>query len=427
MNKPKIKIPHFGRILGKKQEKHNPTEDKVAILKKDDVDFVTDSKEVVLSETYQHANLLLYVMLGFIVILLMWAALSDIDEITIGIGRVIPSGKVKVIQNLEGGIVESINVKEGDLVKEGQVLITLDPTRFKSSYRETRGKYLILLANIARLQAESTGAVNIDFPELVKKENPALIETETLFFKDRQSDIQEKLKNLQQSYELSKRELDIIKPLVEEKVMSQLDLIRIEKEVNDLKGQLDQTLEDFKGRAHAELNEKNAALSSVQEELIAEKDRLDRTIVRAPVNGVIKSSNVNTIGEVVKSGDNIIEIVPVGVNLTIEIEVNPSNIAFIHSGVKALAKITAYDSSIYGGIPAVVKSISADTVRDDRGNQFYKVKVETERNYVDNNGEKLPIKPGMTATVNIISHKKSVLEYILKPVLKAKNAAFRER
>lgn len=422
------KHKHINALLSDKEgDKHDPTTDKIAVIRHEDMDFVSDSKEVVLSQTYRHANVLLYIIIAFVVIGLIWAVTTKLEQITIGAGRVIPSEKIKFIQNLEGGIVEQIYVKDGDFVKQGQVLVHLDPTRFNSEYREIRAKYLTLLANIARLQAEANGDDTILFPTALEKEAPALVASETLFFKDRQADLKAKLNNLQEGYSLAKQELYIVKPLVEQKVMSQLELLRLEREVNDLRGQIDETLEAFKGKAHTKLNEKKSELNSVKADLISAEDRAKRTIIRSPVNGIVKSINVSTLGEVVKSGDDIMEIIPLVDNLTISVDVKPSDIAFIHPNAKALVKITAYDYAIYGGLPATVESISADTIQDERGDHFYKVKVRTEKSHLDNQGKKLPIIPGMTATVNIITSKKSVLSYIMKPILRAREAAFKER
>ncbi len=414
-------------LSDKNTNKDDPNTDKIAVVHHEDMDFVSDSKAVVLSQTYRHANVLLYIVIAFITIAIIWATTTKLEQITIGAGRVIPSGKIKVIQNLEGGIVQQINVKDGDIVKKGEVLVRLDATRFNSDYREVHSNYLTLLANVSRLRAESSGDQTILFPAILEKEAPQLVVSETLFFEDRQTDLTAKITNLRDGYLLAEQELQIVKPLVEQQVMSKLELLRLEREVNELKGQMDETLEDFKGKAHAQLNEKKAELVIAKEKMISAEDRMNRTVIRSPVNGVVKSMNISTLGEVIKSGDNIIEIVPMTDQLTVEVDVKPSDIAFIHPEAKALVKITAYDYAVYGGLPATVESISADTIQDEKGNHFYKVKIRTEQNYLDKEGNKLPIMPGMTATVNIITNKKSVLSYIMKPILRAREAAFKER
>lgn len=421
------KTRHLDKLLVDNTDHHDPNSDKIAVIRKEDIDFVSDSKEVVLSQTYKHANVLLYIILAFVLIAITWAVTTKLEQITIGAGRVIPSSKIRFVQNLEGGIVEQTYVQDGDFVKKGQVLLRLSPTRFSSEYRELRAKYLTLVTNIARLQAEANGDSTISFPASLEQEAPTLVVSETLFFNDRQSDLSAKLTNLREGYLLAEQELQIVRPLVEQNVMSKLELLRLEREVNELRGQIDETLEAFKGKAHSELNEKKAELSTIKEEMVAAKDRVKRTVIRSPVNGIVKALNISTIGEVVKSGADIVEIIPITANLTVEVDVKPPDIAFIHPNAKALVKITAYDYAIYGGLPAIVESISADTIQDEKGEHFYKVKVRTSQNYLDKEGNKLPIIPGMTATVNIITSKKSVLSYIMKPILRAKDSAFKER
>ncbi len=413
------------------KKKHKPEEaeheEDLELYDRDDIDFVGDSKATILTHTHHFTNFFLYVLLAFVIVAIVWASLAQIDEIAIGNGKVIPSSKVKLIQNLEGGIVEKVFVNEGEVVKKGQVLLRLDETRFSSSYKEARAKYLVLLADIVRLTAEVQGKKTVEFPEILQKEAPELVETEKGYFKERQEDLKTTVETLQSSYDLVKQELDIVRPLVKQKVMSQLELLRLEREANDLKGKIGEADEEFRGKAHSELTEDKAELAGVMEIMRAQKDKMERTTIRSPVDGIVKKVNVTTVGEVIKPGSNIMEVVPMEDNLLVEVNVKPSDIAFIHPGAEATVKVTAYDFSIYGGLPAKVEYISADTIEDKQGNEYYKVVVRTNKSYLGEKVDPLPIIPGMTASVNIITGKISVLRYIMKPITRATDAAFKQR
>ncbi len=396
-------------------------------LELDDIDFVSDSKQALLITTPRAANLFLYAVIALLLIAIIWAGLGYIDETTIGQGKVIPSSKVKVIQSLEGGIIEEIFVKDGDRVKRGQPLLKLDDTRFKADYNEEYIKYLTLLTTIVRYRAEINGDTSIDFPQEVRKNAPELVKSETEIFKARMSDLKTSLSTMQRSYDLANKELNILKPLVKEQIMSDLELIRVQRQVNEIKGSIIEEKEKFKADAYKNFKNLQSEFIILQKGIEASRDRAFRTTIVSPVNGIVNNVNISTIGGVIPPGEDIMELVPLDDTLTVEVQVDPKDIAFIKVGDEAYVKFTAYDFAIFGGMQGKVAVISADTMQSEEGKSYYRVLVATDKNYLKNKkGRKLPILPGMMASVNIITSKKSVLDYILNPFFKATDRAFKE-
>jgi adhesin transport system membrane fusion protein len=400
-------------------------------LDQEDLEFVDDSRKAMVTESPFITNALLYGIGAFIIVILIWAKFAILDEITVAAGKVIPSSQVQVIQNLDGGIVAAIYVREGDIVQKDQILMRLDDTRYASAYREALAKYWALTASTARLMAEETGAKTITFPQALIQEQPELVKNETLLFNQHVEDLNATLDTLRKSYNLANQELNISKPMVAEGLISQIELLRTEREVNDLQGKISQALEGFQSKAHDQLSEQTAQLASLQEALAGLKDRMVRTTIRSPVYGTVKKINIATIGGVIQPGMNIMEIVPLEDTLLIEARVRPSDIAFIHPGQQAMVKFTAYDFSIYGGLQGTVEYISADTIKDQDNPQdketYYKILVRTTSNHLGTDEKPLPIIPGMTAMVDIKTGRKSVLDYLLNPIFKASENALRER
>lgn len=396
-----------------------------------DTEFISDSKKAVLTEKSPYSNFILYGVGIFLVLALIWASLAEVDEVTRADGKVIPSSQIQVIQNLEGGILSEINVREGDQVAKDEVLLKIDDTRFSADYKENQKKYYSLLASIARLKAESRGLDTIEFPEEVKREGQDMIASELKLFNQHKEQMEATLKTLKQSYQLALEEMEITKPLVKEGLMSKLELLRLKREVNEVEGNILQEKEDFQSTAQNELTEKQTELAALTEALKAMQDRMVRTTVRSPVRGTVKKINIATRGGVIQPGMDILEIVPAEDTLLIEAKVKPSDIGFIHPEQEALVKVTAYDFSIYGGLDGIVEYISADTIKDEENlnddESYYKILVRTKKNYLSKDNKKLNIIPGMPVTVDILTGKKSVLDYILKPFLKAKSEALRER
>jgi len=434
----------------------------------EDLDFMAETEAALLQQNPTGGRLILWGIALFLVAGLAWAAWAQIDEVTRGAGRIIPSRQLQVVQNLEGGIVSQILVHEGEVVNKGQVLLRLEPTSSNASYRENYLHYLAHKVKAARLRAEADGKAFVP-PADVMREQPKLADEELRLYESRQkelastlgilqhqaeqrtqevAELKAKREQLGRSYQLVARELRMTRPLVKEGAVSPVEVLRLERQANDLKGELEAAtlgipaaqskLEEarrkieeerlkFRNTARAELTETLAELSRLSESNVALKDRLQRTEVRSPMHGVVKRMMVNTVGGVIKPGMDLVEIVPLEDTLVVEARIRPADIGFIHPGQHALIKFSAYDYAIYGGLDATVKRIGADTVTDDKGNAYYEVRLRTEHNHLGNEAKPLPIIPGMTATVDILTGKKSVLAYLMKPVLRAKEYALRER
>jgi adhesin transport system membrane fusion protein len=366
-------------------------------------------------------HIILWTAAFFIIAALMWANYAVLDEVTTGQGKVIPSSEVQIIQNLEGGIIKNIFVKEGQIVKKNQILMQIDNTRFMSSYDESERKKDALQLEIIRINAEISKTPPV-FPEELKKSQPDLVKDQQSLYESRLREFNQ----LQVSLELAQKELDMTRPLLKTGSVSPVEVIRLERSVNEIKGSIDKFTSDELDK----LNKARGDLSALIEANKADKDRLTRTTVRSPVYGIIKQIKTTTIGGVVQPGSDIIEIVPLDDTLLIEAKIRPADIGFIHPGQKAMVKITAYDFSIYGGLEGTVEQISADTIIDEtdkKNESYYMIRVRTEKNHLGTESKPLPIIPGMLATVDILTGQKSVLAYILKPILKAKQSALRER
>lgn len=413
---------------------------------------------------YLSSMCIIFMFVGFIV----WAKFAVLDEVTRGFGRVIPSQRVQEIQNLEGGILSEIYVNEGQVVEKGTVLCRLRNEQAASFYRDAFAKTLEHRAAIARLIAVVEGIDPVFDEELLQKA-PQLVEDQLRIFKAQKEQLAIELSLLKDQYEQKQQEVtemigrkrqlgrslkvaqkqrDIAKPLVEKQIHSELDYLALEQRVLELRGdvealelgiprvkraakeaqgRIDQRRAELKSVALEEINERRQELISIKETLSAGSDRVTRTDVRSPVKGIVKSIMINTLGGVVQPGESIMEVVPLDDTLLVEAEIKPADIAFLHPDQKAMVKVTAYDFSIYGGLEGIVEHISADTIEDAHGENFYLVKVRTNKNSMEYRGEKLPIIPGMTAQVDVLTGKKSVLDYLLKPILKAKQNALRER
>ena len=435
---------------------------------REDADFMPATLAVLFQRPPQPAFLIVRWSVVLLVVAVVWAALAQLDEITIGEGKVIPSSQVQVIQNLEGGIVSKIPVKVGDLVKKGDIVIQLDETRFASSVGESKAKNYALMAKVARLTAEAAGAA-FEPPADLVQENPSVAQEEKALYDNRQRELDAALsvlrqqvsqrgqeiaekrarhQQLQESYNLAAQELKMSRPLLAQGVMSQVEILRIERQVNDTKGELEATklaiprLEaqlaearskldgqqaKFRSDAATELAQARADFAGTSASSIAVEDRLARTAIRSPVAGTVKQIKVATVGGVIQPGVEVMEIVPLEDNLLIEARIRPGDIGFLRPGQPAMVKVSAYDFSVYGGLDATVDNITADSITNDKGESFYLVRVRTAKNALGTADKPLPIIPGMLASVHIRTGQKSVLSYLLKPVIKAQYDALRER
>jgi adhesin transport system membrane fusion protein len=398
----------------------------------------------------------------------IWATIARIDEVAVGAGKVIPSTQVQVIQNLEGGILTELLVREGQQVEQGQILLRVDATGFESELRQNRTKALALEGQIARLTAEAQGG-ELVFPQRVAEAAPDVVARETALFNSRMNELNAALQGLEQQVEqrrqevnnlqsreqslsknlaLVQQELSMSQELAAKGYRSKLEVLKLEQKFTDLDGQVKSTriavpqaqaalgeaerkLEErrlsHRSQALAELAHQKSEITALYEALRAQEDRVTRRDVRSPVNGVVKHLKVHTIGGVIQPGADLVEIVPVDDRLLVEARVSPSDIAFIRPGQKATVKLTAYDYSIYGGLPAELEHISADSLTTERGEPYYLIRVRTQQSHLGTDETKLTVMPGMVASVDIVTGEKTVFQYIMKPLLKTTQRALRER
>ena len=371
---------------------------------------------------------LFYLIVIFFFVALLWGALAMLDEVTVGLGKIVPSSQIQIIQNLEGGILTELSVHEGEVVKKDQVLVRLSDTKSTANYKEGRKRYLAFLASNARLFAQSNGHDKVAFPPEVLDEASDSVKIETKLFQSQMKSFDESISYLSKSYRLGNEELQKTKPLLAKGAASEVEIIRLERQVNDLKGQIEDKKNKFKADAQSEHNKNQLEIQGLEQSNIYSADQLTRTTIKSPVNGAVKKLHVVTLGGVIQPGMTIMEIVPIEDNLLIEARVKPNDIAFLKIGQEATVKVSAYDFSTYGGIKGILEQISADTMIDEKsGESYFLIKVRTDKNYIVRDEKHLPIIPGMTAEVDVLTGRKSVLSYLMKPLLKTKQNALRER
>ena len=402
-----------------------------AALAPGDAAFMNDIQESLLAQTTPGSKLVLYLILGVVVSGLVWASYARVEEITQAEARIISMSREQVIQSLEGGILAHMYVREGAVVEKGEVLLKIDPTRARSSYREALSKVIGLRASITRLRAEAY-QTPLDFDDMVKQD-PSIVAQETQAFNARQRALNESVSALERSHTLTLREIRMAEPLAAKGLMSEVELLRMQRQANDIQSQIVERTNKFRADANSELSRMEMELGQTNENLVGRADIVDRTTVTAPVRGTVKNVRVNTIGGVIQPGENILEIVPLEEQLLVEGKIRPGDVAFLHPGLPATVKITAYDYAIYGGLKGVVQYISPDTLKDDQkaaagraDDTYYRVLVLTDSSTLETRGKSLPIIPGMLASMEIRTGEKTILDYLLKPVFKAREA-FRER
>ncbi len=430
--------------------------------------FELDADAVMSTASTQRAQKLVRSALLVVVLLIVWASLAKVDEVTKGEAKVIPSKQLQIIQSLDGGVVSDILVKEGQVVEAGQLLLKIDETRATSGVRESAAQVFSLRVKLARLKALSGGtSFSPPAPHDGDLEEARIVEEERQLYDSRRNELsalvgisEQQLAQRRQeqaeararrdaaarSLELAQQELNKTRPLLATGAVSEVDVLRLDREVSRARGEMEQASAQiartgagmaeagrkiqetdlaFRNEARKELSEVLGKLNALNEGAVALADKVDKSQVKSPVRGRVQRLLANTVGGVVTPGKDIVEIVPLDDALVLEAKVQPRDIAFIHPGQAATVKFTAYDFGIYGGLDAVVENISPDTVTDERGqNTFYVVRVRTKQ---ANFNDKMPIIPGMTAEVDVLTGKKTVMAYLLKPVLKAHSHALRER
>ncbi|EJM70478.1 HlyD family type I secretion periplasmic adaptor subunit [Pseudomonas sp. GM55] len=414
-------------------------------------------------------RLTIWAIIAFFVFLMLWANFAVIDEVTKGDGKAIPSSKIQKIQNLEGGIVAELFVKEGQIVEAGAPLIRLDDTRFASNVGETEADRLSMLLRVERLSAEVEDRP-LNFPEDVLKAVPGQAKSEESLYISRRQQLHDEIGGLQeqliqrqqelreftskqaqyrQQLGFQRQEINMSEPLVAQGAVSPVEVLRLRRAEAETRGQLDattlaipraesaikevqrkvdETRGKFRSEALTQLNEARTDLNKAEATGKALEDRVSRTLVTSPVRGIVNKLLVNTIGGVIQPGSDLVEIVPLDDTLLVEAKIRPQDIAFLHPGQEATVKFTAYDYTIYGGLKAKLEQIGADTITDeDKKTTYYVIKLRTERSHLGTDEKPLLIIPGMVASVDIITGKKTVLSYLLKPIIRARAEALHER
>lgn len=400
---------------------------------------------------------------------LAWAGFAELDEVTRGKGRVVPASEVQVAQNLEGGIVAEILVAAGQQVEAGQVLLRIDDTGAASSLQELAETRWGLEAAIARLTAEAEGKPLV-FPPEVESARPAMVAAERQLYERRQQELaasievlvqqrdqrrgeqaemRAELASLRQQHLLVEERYRLTKPLEATGAVSRVEILELESELVELAGRIEQLeaalpriaaaigeaegrIEErrsrFRAEAQSELNDRQVRLAGLKEQMRAREDRVVRTEVRAPVRGVVKEVKVPGVGTVVQPGEGLVEIVPLDGALMVEAEIRPADVAFVRPGQRARVRLSAYDYATYGALDGTVEWVSADTFVSDQGDSYYRVRVSTGQETILGPGdEALPILPGMVAEVDILTGRRTVLAYLLKPILRAQEVALTER
>lgn len=433
-----------------------------------DYEFMKSLSAAILQKTPSRISRVLKIWVVTIILFIIWASFASIDEITRGEGKVIPFGQNQIIQNLEGGIVDSILINEGQRVETGQVILKISNAKSLSSSLTNKIKYEELLAKKARLYAEANG---LDFK--VKKTdneelNKQLILAKNLYDsnkiefmakdnsfveqinqkKQAYTEAKARVKSLQKSLEFVTEEIAMTEPMVREGVKSKIDFLKLKREASTIENDIEaarlslprlasaikeirsnrkEAKQLFIGDAKQELNAVTAELSRLKTQQMEYADQVERTVVKSPVDGIVQKLYVNTIGGVIKPGADLVEIVPTNKKLYLEVKIKPSDIAYIHPGAEAKVKVSAYDFALYGGLVGEVVNISPDTIVDEKGDTFYLINIETKKNYLGTKEHPLKIIPGMVVNVDIVTGKKTVMQYILKPILKSKQYVFSER
>ena len=373
------------------------------------------------------ASLFIWIICIGLLVLLAWAWLFKLEEVSTGTGKVVPSSKEQIIQSLEGGILTKLNVREGEVVQQGQVLAQLDPTRFASNVGESESLLLASKATAARLRAEVNGA-SLKFPAEVLKEQ-ALVNEETALYHSRRSNLEESLAGLKQALILVEQELKMTEPLVAKGAASEVEVLRLKRQATDLRNQMNDVRNQYLVKSREELAKANTDIETQSQIVKGKSDTLSRTVFKSPVRGIVKEIDVMTLGGVVSQNGKLMTIVPLDEQLVVEARISPRDIAFIRPEQEALVKVTAYDYSIYGGLKGKVTVISPDTLRDEvKQDQFYyRVYIRTDSDKLTNkDGKQFSITPGMVATVDIKTGEKTILDYLIKPFNKAQEA-LRER
>ncbi|WP_435926744.1 HlyD family efflux transporter periplasmic adaptor subunit [Dryocola sp. BD613] len=373
------------------------------------------------------STLVAWSLFALLAVFMTWASICRLDEVTTGSGKVIPSSREQVIQSLEGGIIHKLLVREGDIVERGQRLAQLDRTRSESSVLESESRLNAALATAARLNAEVNNS-ELVFPSELD-DDVELVKQETALYRSRRDSLVKGLAGLRQGAALIQRELSLTRPLVTQGAASKVEVLRLERQKNELENKITEMQNQYYVRAREELAKANAEIEAQRPVMKGREDSLTHLTFNAPVRGIVKDIEVTTVGGVIPPNGKLMSLMPLDDQMVIEAQISPRDVAFIHPGQKALVKVTAYDYSIYGGLEGEVAMISPDTLQDavKRDVYYYRVYIRTLSNSLTNKqGQEFPVFPGMIATVDIKTGNKTIMDYLLKPLNKAKEA-LRER
>lgn len=435
---------------------------------REDIDFMEELEAATNLRPAKPAILLLLSIIALLVFLGTWAALAKVEEITRGQGQVVPTQDVQYVQSLEGGVLQELLVREGELVKKGQILIRISDIQFSSEERGVESRSLSLRARKARLEAEAEGTA-LDLPEDVIEKSQAIAENEEALYQSRQkelknafdiiddkadkaqaelNEVKADINRLVESRKLLQEELRMTRQMVSSRAVPKLEQIRLERELNNISGKINANSQKrsaleaalrsvhnerksqtnvFRSKALKELGEVETEIQALEESLKSIGDRVSRTEIRAPVDGIVNKISIKTIGGVVEPAEPLAEIVPIDDELKIVAKVSPNDIAFIHPGQPAKVKITAYDPQKYGSLNGELVRVGANSITDKEGRIYFELELRTEKNHMGPADNPLPITPGMIAEVEIITGKRTILSYLLKPLLRARDRAFTER
>tara|TARA_R110001583_G_scaffold1612_1_gene12645 strand:+ start:5842 stop:7215 length:1374 start_codon:yes stop_codon:yes gene_type:complete len=454
-------------------------------ISKQDLEMADDVYGAILTQTPTVHRFTIWSLAALFCCFLIWAYYAELDRVTRGQGKIIPSSQVQIIQSLDGGILQELYVQEGMQVTKGQIIARIDDTRFRSDMAQQTQEVDALRANIIRLRSELSNVLvadvkawqlqvkiekevlifpddlNLSAPELVARnqdeyttrltnlENQVAIQGQQIMQREQEiKELTSKVATLNSSLKLADRELKLTIPLAKRKIVPEIELLKLERTVNDIQGEMSallllkpkvessyeeailkrrDTVYQYRTDTRAELNELQSKLSRLNEAQVGAQDRVSKALIISPVVGTVKTLHITTLGGVVRPGEVLLEIVPSEDKLLVEAKIIPKDIAFLHVGLPAKVKITAYDFTRYGGLEGVVEHISADTTQDEDGNSFYIIRIRTtESSMHSRDNEKMPIIPGMLTSVDVMISKRTVLEYILNPLLRAKELALRE-
>ncbi len=433
-----------------------------------DTDFMNELEAAANLKPSLASLLMLFSVLALVVFFFVWAGFSKVEQITRGMGQVVPTSEIQIVQSLEGGILAELNVQEGEIVEKDQILMRISDVAFASEERGTEARSYALKAKRVRLEAEANGS-DFVLPENIKENAPEIARNEENLYRSRQqelknamsildnnisraqselAEVRAKISRLSSNRSSLQKELKITAEMVRKRAVPELEEIRLRREVNDVSGQISEAVQrrgaleaelrgakkeredretKFKSQALGELNEVETQISQLEESLTAIGDRVFRTELRSPVRGVVNKIMLKTKGGVVEPAMRLVEIVPLDDELKIMAKVAPHEIGFLRTGQDVKVKITAYDPQRYGSLEGKLTRIGANSVTDREGNIFFEIEVRSDKNYMGNEKNKMPITPGMVAETEVITGKRTILEYLLKPILRARDRAFTER